>query len=147
MFQPGDIASILLRNGNYIIIKVVNVKTDSNSAYPIVVLYNYYSKEEPSIEEIEYYRPIIVRKILNMKDGSSGNICSVFCYQFDIWAFSEKFSEPAKRIKIMARTGDPGYVLNNLCKMIQWKDIHKEFGEWIHGNIQVVDAKHYNQSK
>lgn len=120
-FEKGQIISLQLKNGKYCLIGIVDIKKQyQGDTYPLAELYDYYSDQDPTNQEIQKLKTKRIAEAI-----THGGLTIQSSQQFLILSSGVRDTTPMKRIKILkdetAKKINPG-----TQKTWFWKTIEKE---------------------
>jgi hypothetical protein len=129
--KPGDLFTIKLTSGFYVLLEVIEIEIDGPSRCPSCVLFDYKSLEKPSAAVSDNLN------VLKFKTPHPRiNPSDVFYHTEEYGSItflstSQRFSEPTKRIEILAENGILKEYHIGTTRLCLWKDIDKVLEEWL----------------
>lgn len=121
----GDIFTIGLSSGNYVIMKVIEIEEEVEYGYdvsvPSVVLFNYTSRTKPSSTDLRGLTFVNI----------AGNMESEPRFRFTLWETSIRNSEPTNRIEIVENDPRIESIPGGNGGFCEWNRIDSKLEEWI----------------
>lgn len=129
--KQGDLFTIKLTSGYYILLEVIKIDTEGQSQYPICVLFDYTSERRPtsndannaSVLKYETWSRKMKPTDIVTSSRKPGSITFL--------SSSQRFSEPLKRIEVLENNRVARDYQIGTTRVCFWKDIDEVLDEWL----------------
>lgn len=129
--KQGDLFTIKLTNGYYILLEVIKIDNEGQSQYPICVLFDYRSIRKPTINDANNASVLKYQTWSRKMEPNDIVTTSRKPGSITFLSSSQRFSEPLKRIEVLEENRVARDYQIGTTRVCFWKDIDEVLNDWL----------------